>query len=165
MQIEIESSDKTSAQSKKQVKTQRERLLKLKKQLKGKTFSKIKYNDIIYSLGDAVEIQNPMSKALSIGVIKKVLHTTKISKKSCWPMIEVEWLYHKQDIIALNCLSNTSFIGSFEVFRSNISEFVYIESIRRKAQLLTLEEYQTLEIVNENVFFTRASIEVNKVSQ
>lgn len=163
-QTETEISDKTSAKSLKLEIKQEERLNKLNKQLKGQAFSKIKYNNTIFCLGDAVEIKDPTSNNTSIAIIKKIFPSNQLSKHKFWPMIEVEWLFTKQDVISFNCLNSASFVGSFEVFRSNATELIFIESIQRKAQLLTLDEYQTLEVVNEGVYFTRARIDIHKVS-
>lgn len=160
---ETEISDKTSALSRTHGKHKEERLLKLKKQLKGQAYSKIKYNNTIYSLGDAVEIQDSTSNLISIAIIRKIVHTNQHLKNKHWPMIEVERIFTKQDLISLNCLSNASFVGSFEVFRSDAKDLIFIESIKQKAQLLSLDEYQTLEVLNEGVYYSRACIDLHEV--
>lgn len=160
---ETETSDRTSSLSQRQKKNNTKRLTKLNKQLKGLAYTKFKYKNLIYSLGEAVEIQNMGSDNTSIAIIKNIQHSSKLSKNKIWPMIEVEWLFTKQDIISLSYLTEASFLGSCEVFRSNAIDLIFIESIIRKVKLLNLDQYQTLEEVNDTIYFSRASIDIHKV--
>lgn len=140
-----------------------EREKKMKKELSGKVFDRIKYNNNIYAVGDIIEVIVSPSYEISIAKIVKIIHSNNNLKYKYWPMIEVDWLYQKKDLENLG-MTDISWIGFLEVFQSNHKDYIFIESIVKKIQLLTLEDYQNLEIVNEGIYYTRGKIDVTKVS-
>lgn len=140
-----------------------ERRLKVKNELKGRIFERIKFKEYVYSVGDIVEVRVLSSSVNSVAKIMKILHSHSHSKYSYWPMIEVEWLYQKHEFEGLGLTEDFSSIGRFEAFPSNHRDFIFIESIVKKVSLISLEEYQSLEVLNEGVYYSRGKVDIIKV--
>lgn len=141
------------------------REIKLKKELKGRVFDRVKFNGVIYAVGDSVEVRIRPSNLTSLARIVKIIDSNCHSKYSYWPMIEVEWLYKKQEIEGLGIKEDLSYVGNFEVFLSNHKDDIFIESILRKVSLIKLEDYQSLEVLNEGIYYTRGRVDTIKVSK
>jgi len=130
------------------------------------TYTKFKYNGEIYSVGDDVQICDYSSEYLIAKIVK--IHTTNgIMKYSYWPTIEVNWYYKKSDIAqdkkSLPGLDLNS-ISEFEVFSSKHKDIIFIETLLGKCNVLTFEEYESLEEISSIMFFTRAFYDPIKVS-
>lgn len=141
-----------------------ERELKLKRKLEGKVFDRVKFKENIYAVGDIIQVRILPSYEISVAKIVRIIHSNSLLKYSYWPMIEVDWMYQKKDLMDLGFIRDLSWIGSYEVFESNHKDYIFIESILKKVQLLSLEEYQNLEVIDEGVYFTRGKIDILKVS-
>lgn len=129
------------------------------------TYKKFKYNGETYSVGDDVQICDYSSEFLIAKIIK--IHAINgITKYSYWPTIEVNWYYKKDDIVKdkkyIQGLDLRS-ISDYEVFSSNHKDIIFIETLLGKCSVLSFEEYEKLEEINSNMFFTRAFYDPVKV--
>ena len=61
-------------------------------------FENFKYNNILYSVGDDVQIHDESTEPL-VGKITKILTFYGNSKYPHWPTIEVQWYYRRSDLI------------------------------------------------------------------
>jgi hypothetical protein len=129
-------------------------------------FKKFKFNNEIYSVGDDIQIHDDTNECL-VAKIVKILTFNGSSKYPYWPTIEVQWYYRKTDIIKdvkfinkfkIDCISN------YELFNSNHKDTIFIETIIGKCTVLTLDEYELLDEVNGNIYYTRAFYDPIKVS-
>lgn len=132
-----------------------------------KEYKKFKYNDEIYSVGDNILICDYNSNHL-IGKIMKINNFNGIRKDFYWPSIQINWYYKKEDIMELskNIIGgiNMDSISNYEVFNSNHSDFIFIETIISKCEVLSFKDYENLEEINSNVYFSRAFFDPIKVS-
>lgn len=129
-------------------------------------FSKFKYRNEVYSVGEKVLISNGGSD-YSIAKIIKILPLKGINRNSYWPSIQIEWYYRKSD---LNKDSekilgyNQNYISDFELFESNHKDVIFIESIIGKCQVISFEDYDNLNEITGNIFFSRSKFDPIKVS-
>lgn len=126
-------------------------------------YNGFKYKNEIYKCNEDVVIN--IDNRNAIAKIIQIFPINGISENYIWPSIKVKWYYTKNDIINLNYkkqTNNISFdyfnkiISEYELFSSNHTDVVNIESIISKCQVLKLEEYELLEEVDHNVYFSRS---------
>lgn len=129
------------------------------------TYSKVRINGEIYSVGDDVHICDNGNDYL-IAKIIKIKPTKGISKYPYWPTVLVQWYYRKSDIetvagdipgLKINCISD------YELFSSNHKDYIFIETIVSKILVLKFNQYEKLNDINGNVYFTRAFYDPVKV--
>ncbi|CAD8106939.1 unnamed protein product [Paramecium sonneborni] len=134
----------------------------LKKNKKSRTsYKKLKYEGIIYKIG-----QNLCIKAdRRIDYVAKLLKIVKLvdNNDEIYPLIKVQWYYRKFE---LGDISKTymDYISESEVFKTNEYDYIEIESIVSLAQILTYEEFDKLETMNDTTYFMRASY-INRTFQ
>lgn len=126
-------------------------------------YNGFKFKNDIYYLNDDVVIN--IDNRTAIAKIIQIYPINGISENYIWPSIKVKWYYTKSDIINLNYKKQTNniafenfsrIISEYELFTSNHTDTVNIESIITKCTVLTFENYEVLEEIERNVYFTRS---------
>lgn len=128
--------------------------------------TKIKYNNIIYSIGDVVEVMMYGYPNNSLAEITKVVIGQELGKNSFWPMVKVKWYYSKNDLFNEGALKDVDFISNYEVFSSTHQDPIFVETIVKKVKVIPFLEYEQLTTCNEfteDLYFTRASYDITKV--
>lgn len=129
-------------------------------------FSKFKYKNQIFTVGDDIQIYDESNEPL-VGRIEKVIVFNGSSKYPHWPTIEVKWYYRKKDIIkSLKTIPkfNSDYLSEYELFESNHKDVIYIETVIGKCCVLSIDDYDKLEEVNNSTYFSRAFYDPVKVS-
>lgn len=127
---------------------------------------KIKYNNIVYSIGDVVEVMIYDYPSNSIAQIVKIVFGEELGKNSFWPMIKVKWYYSKNDLLNEGVLKDANFISNYEVFSSIHQDPIFVETIVKKVKVIPFSEYEKLNSCidfTEDLYFTRASYDIAKV--
>ena len=75
---------------------------------------------------------------------------------NCIPLIKVQWFYRKTELMGLK-KDDLDCISENEVFKTNKSYYTEIECLVGLAIILSYEEYDQIEELNDNIFFMRAS--------
>ena len=102
-------------------------------------YTKIKYKQDIYSLGDNLLVREGTDSFL-IGKLISIIPSNGNKQYSYWPTIEVQWYeicscryYKKSDINrernGLTSEEKFNSISEFEVFRSDHKDVIFIETI------------------------------------
>ena len=141
--------------------------IKIRNALSGKgELTKVKYNNVIYSVGDVVEVMMYGYPNNSLAQITKVVLGQDLNKESFWPMVKVKWYYSKNDLKNEGALKDVDFISSYEVFSSTHQDPIFVETIVKKVKVIPFTEYEQLTNCNEfteDLYFTRASYDIVKV--
>ncbi|CAD8139869.1 unnamed protein product [Paramecium pentaurelia] len=127
----------------------------LQNQNKSRTnYKKLKYEDQIYRVGQNLCIKGDNRSEY----VAKLIKIVKLydDEDNCIPLIKVQWFYRKNELYGLpkeqmDCISEN------EVFKTNEFDYIEIESIVGLAIILSYEEYDQIEELNDNIYFTRAS--------
>lgn len=120
-------------------------------------YQHIKYKDFVFSVGDFLLI-NDISDDYSIGKLVKIIPRNGLNDLAYWPCIRVQWFYRKKDIdVKTNSLDNKKLnsISEFEVFYSEHCDNIFLESVIRKAFVLSFNDYENLSEIKGDVFFCR----------
>ena len=98
-----------------------------------------------------------------IGKIKSI--STTDQKHKDFGKINVNWYYYKKEI-DYKALGLSEFqqeaIMEGEIFLSNHSDKVWVQSINGKIDILTLKQVDTMELIPINSFLCRAEYDINK---
>ncbi|KEJ83104.1 PHD-finger family protein [Oxytricha trifallax] len=143
--------------------TQKKRVEKqlTKEERREKKFKKFQYQEQIFQVGDVCRFFNENGDL--IGKIMEVLSTDP--KDQDFGKLRVQWYYYKKDLNQKQIkLSNKQFdaISDVEIFPTNHFDKTFVQTINAKCTVKTLEEYEQLEQVGEDTYFTRASYDLNK---
>ncbi|CAD8137315.1 unnamed protein product [Paramecium octaurelia] len=117
-------------------------------------YQKLKYQNQEYHVGQNLCIRGDNGSEYVAKLIKIVkLHD---DEDNCLPFIKVQWYYRKTELTGLprdqlECISEN------EVFKTKEFDYIEIESIIGLAIILSYEEYDKIEELNENVYFMRAT--------
>ena len=120
-------------------------------------YQHIKFKDFVFSVGDFLLI-NDVSEDFSIGKLVKIIPRNGLSDISYWPCIKVQWFYRKKDIdLKINSLDKKKYdsISDYEVFFSEHYDNIFLESVIRKAFVLSFSDYENLDEIKGDVFFCR----------
>lgn len=132
---------------------------------KSTAYNKIRFQGIIYSVGDTVMLCDGNDGGFYVAKIIKILPTGGISEYKNWPSMQVQWYYKPKDIILQStCRNSRKKFSKHEVFESNYCENIIIESIISKCKVTTIEKYKK-EAGDEPIYFTRASYNHKSVSE
>lgn len=119
------------------------------------TYTKFKFQGIIYSIGDNVSVKDNIKDSNhQIVKIASIIPSKGIDECPFWPCIEVHPYYSKRDIIV--SIEESKAISDNELFLSDRSNKIFIETVNRKVTVLTLEDYAKLTEIEEDTYFTRA---------
>lgn len=143
-----------------------EDLSKLSQLLSESNFDQLKYNNIVYKIGDVLSILS--ADQVLIGELLKIIPSGGIKEYPFWPSIQVRWYYKKSEINRAknNLLNEQNYesISEYEVFTSEHKDIVYIETILSKCKVCGFDEYESLQEPNEYTYFTRAKYDhINEV--
>ncbi|CAD8144549.1 unnamed protein product [Paramecium pentaurelia] len=117
-------------------------------------YQKLKYENQLYHVGQNLCIRGDNRSIYVAKLIKIVkLHD---DQDNCLPFIKVQWFCRKTELLGLSkdyldCISDN------EVFKTNEFDYIEIESIVGLAIILSYEEYDQIEELNDNVYFMRAT--------
>lgn len=95
-------------------------------------YNKVKYKSDIYSVGDYLLIKD-VNDGFLVGKLIKIIKNGGMKKYPYWPTIQVQWYYKKSDINReKNGLQDETVFNSisdFELFKSNHTDVIFIETI------------------------------------
>jgi len=126
------------------------------------TYKLVKYKGNIYHLEDTLLIRNEADvNSDFICRLLRIIRPLKPESLKVLAFLEVQWFYRKSDLPKKYNAYNKS-ISKYEVFLSTHRDFVMVDCINGVCQVLTLEDYDKLNVITPNTFFTRASYDVVK---
>ncbi|CAK58429.1 unnamed protein product (macronuclear) [Paramecium tetraurelia] len=116
-------------------------------------YQKLKYENQIYHVGQNLCIRGD-NRSIYVAKLIKIVKLYD-DEDNCLPFIKVRWFRRKTELTGLSkdCLDC---ISENEVFKTNEFDYIEIESIVGLATILSFEEYDQIEELYDNVFFTRA---------
>ncbi|CAD8144646.1 unnamed protein product [Paramecium octaurelia] len=116
-------------------------------------YQKLKYQNQIYHVGQNLCISGD-NRSIYVAKLIKIVKLYD-DEDNCLPFIKVRWFCRKTELAGLSkdCLDC---ISENEVFKTNEFDYIEIESIVGLATILSFEEYDQIEELYDNVFFTRA---------
>lgn len=129
-------------------------------------FSKFKYKNEVYSVGEKVLISDEGSDC-SIAKIVKIVPTKGINSNNYWPSIVIEWYYRKCDLLKdADHIANfkADFISDYELFESHHRDTVFIESIVGKCSVVSFDEFENSTGMTGIIYFSRAKYDPIKVN-
>lgn len=114
---------------------------------KSQQFSSIRLRGQVLAIGDAVKVRiKPDEVGLATVVAILLTHAKKVK-------IKVRWYYSPAEVGI-----QASFLSQGEVFDSKKTALIPLESLIEKAEVLTLEEYNTLDFADDCTYFCRATL-------
>ncbi len=103
-----------------------------------------------------------------VGKLIKIITNGGFKKYPYWPTIQVQWYYKKIDINReKNGLKDDTIFNSisdYELFKSNHTDTIFVETVMGPCKIYTYEQYESLEEHTNSTFFCRASYDPIKVS-
>lgn len=120
-------------------------------------YTKFKYQGVIYSIGDNVVVKDKRAKDNNQQIVKiaSVIPSNGIDEYPFWPCIEVYRYYTKGDVNI--SIEESNSLSENELFLSDESRRIFIETVFKKVTVYTLEEYTQLTDIEEDTYFTRAN--------
>lgn len=118
-----------------------------------KEYRKLKYKNKIYSLGEILLIRNyedPNNDFL--GILKKIMKVQIEGSLSI--LVEIQWYYRKSDL-PKKYSGFMDDISESEVFLTDHKDITSVECINGICSVLSYEEYEALNEIPVNTFFTR----------
>ncbi|CAD8059507.1 unnamed protein product [Paramecium sonneborni] len=117
-------------------------------------YQKLKYENQIYHVGQNLCIRGD-NRSVYVAKLIKIVKLLD-NQNNCIPFIKVQWFTRKTELMDLqkdylDCISEN------EVFKTNQFDYIEIERIIGLAIILSYEEYDHIEELNDNIFFMRAS--------
>lgn len=120
---------------------------------------------MIYEIGDIIKIELDNGTTCMAKLIEIIPKKGK-SSKVIWPSIKVQWYYSKEDINRQkNGLKDESlfrYLSKYELFLTNHSDIVYIESVVTKCLIVSFENFVEFEEYDDYSFFSRANYDSRK---
>lgn len=109
-------------------------------------YKRLSMNGVEYNLGDCVMIKE-YSDDSCYGTLVKIWK----NKDKTDPMARIRWFYKPTDIFG----ENYDFISEAELLDSDHEQDIWVVCLYGLAKVLSLEEYHSLEEVEDDVFFSR----------
>ena len=110
----------------------------------------------LYFKNDYVTVLN--ADDVSGQFVAKLLKIIKIQKSPVLNIASVQWYYRKTDMNTKSLKpSEFVLISDYQVFPTNHYDFIYIESLNGKCEIISYDEYDSNPSVSNNVYFQRAS--------
>lgn len=94
-----------------------------------------------------------------IGKIERIM---RIDAEKVICLLQVNWFYRKRDIDFQKYHYLPEIISESEVFSTRLSDIILVDSINGKANILSFKDYDKLDSVDDDTFFTRARLDVFK---
>ena len=101
-----------------------------------------------YSLNDVAQLRE-VSDDEAFGTIVKIFQTAQLNEA----YVRIRWLFKPQDVFSVK----QSFIGERELFDSDIEQDISVGCLYDKVTVLPFAVYHTLEEVECDVYYTRAT--------
>lgn len=117
---------------------------KTKSSKKGKALS-LKLGSEVFKLGDTILVRSSASKPY-VGTIREIID--KGGKKS---ELLLAWYYRPEEAMG----GRKGFHGEKELFKSDHLDWVSAESVTRSCRVHNMKEYQALDVVKNDDFFSR----------
>ncbi|MCQ2816986.1 MAG: hypothetical protein MJ252_06950 [archaeon] len=125
-----------------------------------RTLTQLKFNDVIYNIGDTIRIYGDNDEEL-VATLERIIPNNGDPNITEWPTIEVKWFYKKDDINlkknGINNKKDINCLSEYELFNSTHKDIIFIENIIGKCKVYTLEEFEKLEDIDDQSYFSRAS--------
>ena len=122
--------------------------------------TQLKYKGNTYNIGDCLMLRESNLKILVCRLLE-IMQDGGIPGYEEWPSIKVQWYYHwsELDLEALGVKKEDhKFLGDNELFFSDHVETVYIDSILGKCDVNSLQEYDNLENMQDEYYFSRTKL-------
>ena len=89
-----------------------------------------------------------------IAKIMKIMQIKESKTNKFILLSQVKWFYKKNEIV--NILpQHKSWISSNELFTTNSTDYILTTAINSPCTILSIEEYERLDNIENSVFFTR----------
>ena len=125
-------------------------------------YQKMRYKGKLYQIGDWVCLKDGVAannERKLVGKLLKILPMYGNSEYPEWPTVEVQWYYFgsELDLQSMGIKSGDMiYIGDNEVFLSDHTDIVFVESIINKCEVLSIQEYDQRQITDERTFYCRS---------
>jgi hypothetical protein len=126
------------------------------------TYKIVKYKGNIYHIAENLLIRNEADANNDfICKLLRIIRPLKPESLKVLAFLEVQWYYRKTD---LPKKYNQFFkaISKSELFLSNHKDFIMVDCINGTCQVLSLEEYDKLNVITPNIFFSRGTYDIMK---
>ena len=120
--------------------------------------SQLKYKGKVYTVGDCLMLRESQFKILVCKLLE-IIPTGGILGYEEWPSIRVQWYYHWSELDLVNMgikESDLIYMGENELFYSDHSETVYIDSIIGRCDVFSIDEYDNCDTINDDTYYSRA---------
>ena len=111
-------------------------------------YPSIRLNGQKLHIGDVLKIKECKDEEC-FGTLLDILKPSR----SKYQRIKIRWFYKPSDLFVIN----HSFLSSGELFDSDHVQEIWFSCVYDKIQVISLEEYNTLEEVDDDIYFTRAT--------
>lgn len=121
--------------------------------------SQLKFKGQIYNVGDCLMLRESNVKILVCKLLE-IIPSGGIPNYEEWPSIRVQWYYHWSELDLVNLgIKEQDFIylGENELFYSDHSETVYIDSILGKCEVFSIQDYDSIDTIEDNAYYSRAT--------
>ena len=128
--------------------------------MSGSQIEQFKYKDQLFNTGDCLMLRESNVKILVCRLLE-IIPKGGIKEYEEWPSIKVQWYYHwsELDLEGLDIpKENQKYLGDNELFFSDHIETVYIDSVLGKCDVSTIQEYDNLDNINDENYFTRTKL-------
>lgn len=120
-----------------------------------RSFAKLKYRQNIFKINEILQLYEPTQTK---PYIVKLLGIYRFpDEEEVAYALKVEWLLRKTDLPLKKYSKYLQHISIAEVFPSRQIDYVPIESIMRKSDLIKYEQYENLTRAGDNIYFSRAN--------
>ncbi|CAD8193743.1 unnamed protein product [Paramecium octaurelia] len=130
-----------------------------------KIFKRLKWKGQLYQINESIRVN--FQDTLRIGIIKRITSIKSFIDNQELPLLQLNWYYSKMDLDSqweryMKCFSE------YELFLTEISDFIFIGQIIDKVKVLSLNEYDSFlddDISGQNrLFFMRCTYNSEKKS-
>ena len=122
--------------------------------IRHRSYPELKHKGIEYKVGDFIQLYDVTLKKPYVARLSKIVQVRPALEKL--PFVEVEWCLRKGDLPEKIMKLYGKHISEAEIFPSSIKICLYIESIKGKASILTIDEYSEMPAAFEHIYFSRS---------
>lgn len=115
---------------------------------------------MVYELGEFIELYSLNPQESYIAKLTKIIKMPEGLEPKAF--IEIERVFKKEDLPDPLLLKYGEFISAAEVFPSQEKIYLYVESIKSKCTLITIEEYGELGLTCDTIFYSRSRFDPEK---
>ena len=141
------------------------KLIKKDQVEKNKKYSKFQYRDQVFQIGDSCKFWMGDKHGDVMGKILGICTTDQ--KHPDFGKLNVAWYYFKNELdfktLGLKQKEQDAIAEHQEIFLTNHTDKVWVQSINAKIEILSLEEFDKLSVVPPTSYLCRADYDVKKI--